>query len=102
VATPGARTIEELARFLQVAPASCVKTLIVEGRDGEAVALVVRGDHELNTVKAQKLAGVASPLRMASAEHVLRATGTEPGYVGVTGLKCRVYADYAALRSQTS
>jgi prolyl-tRNA synthetase len=97
VATPGARTIEELARFLQVAPASCVKTLIVEGRDGEAVALVVRGDHELNAVKAQKLAGVASPLRMASAEHVLRATGTEPGYVGVTGLKCRVYADYAAL-----
>jgi prolyl-tRNA synthetase len=97
VATPGARTIEELARLLQVAPARCVKTLIVEGRDGEAVALVVRGDHELNAVKAQKLAGVASPLRLASAERVLKATGTEPGYVGVTGLKCRVYADYAAL-----
>jgi prolyl-tRNA synthetase len=97
VATPGARTIEELARLLQVAPARCVKTLIVEGRDGEAVALVVRGDHELNAVKAQKLAGVASPLRLASAERVFKATGTEPGYVGVTGLKCRVYADYAAL-----
>jgi len=97
VATPGARTIEDLARFLKVPPARCIKTLIVEGSEGDAVALVVRGDHELNAVKAQKLAGVASPLRMASAERVLKATGTEPGYVGVTGLKCRVYADHAAL-----
>jgi prolyl-tRNA synthetase len=97
VATPGARTIEDLARFLKVAPARCIKTLIVEGSEGDAVALVVRGDHELNAVKAQKLAGVASPLKMASAERVLKATGTEPGYVGVTGLKCRVYADHAAL-----
>jgi prolyl-tRNA synthetase len=97
VATPGARTIEDLARFLKVPPARCIKTLIVEGSDGEAVALVVRGDHELNAVKAHKLAGVATPLRMASAERVLKATGTEPGYVGVTGLKCRVYADHAAL-----
>ena len=97
VATPGARTIEDLARFLKVPPARCIKTLIVEGSEGDAVALVVRGDHELNAVKAQKLAGVATPLRMASAERVLKATGTEPGYVGVTGLKCRVYADHAAL-----
>ena len=97
VATPGARTIEDLARFLKVPPARCIKTLIVEGSEGDAVALVVRGDHELNAVKAQKLAGVASPLRMASAERVLKATGTEPCYVGVTGLKCRVYADHAAL-----
>jgi prolyl-tRNA synthetase len=97
VATPGARTIEDLARFLKVPPARCIKTLIVEGSEGDAVALVVRGDHELNAVKAQKLAGVASPLRMASAERVLKATGTEPGYVGVTGLKCRAYADHAAL-----
>jgi prolyl-tRNA synthetase len=97
VATPGARTIENLARFLKVPPARCIKTLIVEGSEGDAVALVVRGDHELNAVKAQKLAGVASPLKMASAERVLKATGTEPGYVGVTGLKCRVYADHAAL-----
>jgi prolyl-tRNA synthetase len=79
-----------------VAPARCIKTLIVEGRDGDAVALVVRGDHELNAVKAQKLEGVASPLKMASVERVLKATGTEPGYVGVIGLKCRVYVDHAA------
>ncbi|TLZ07538.1 MAG: proline--tRNA ligase [Gammaproteobacteria bacterium] len=97
VPTPGARTIEDLARFLKVDPARCVKTLIVEGSGEQAVALVVRGDHELNAFKAQKLAGVASPLRMASAERVLRATGAEPGYVGVVGLECRVYADHSAL-----
>src|ERR1700733_12079431 len=97
VATPGARTIAELARQLNVAPARCVKTLIVAGSDGEAVALVVRGDHELNAVKAQKLPGVATPLTLASAEQVLRVSGTEPGYVGLVGLKCRVYADHSAL-----
>jgi prolyl-tRNA synthetase len=73
-----------------------VKTLIVEGTDGEVVALAVRGDHELNAVKAQKLPGVASPLALASAEQVLAATGTQPGYVGLVGLKCRIYADHAA------
>ena len=97
LATPGARTIEDLARFLKVEPSRCVKTLIVEGSDEPVVALVVRGDHELNAVKAQKFAGVASPLRLASAERVRSATGTEPGYVGVVGLKCRVYADHSAL-----
>jgi len=97
VPTPGARTIEDLARFLKVDPARCVKTLIVEGTDGAVVALVVRGDHELNAVKAQKLPGVASPLQLASAERVRAATGTEPGYVGLVGLKCRIYADHSAL-----
>ena len=97
VPTPGARTIAALAQFLHVEPARCVKTLIVEGSDAPVVALVLRGDHELNPVKAQKLPGVASPLRMASAERVREATGTEPGYVGLIGLKCRIYADHSAL-----
>jgi prolyl-tRNA synthetase len=96
VATPGARTIADLAAFLEVAPARCLKTLIVEGSEGGVVALALRGDHELNGLKALKLAGVATPLRMASAERVLEASGTEPGYVGVVGLKCRVYADHSA------
>ncbi len=97
VATPGARTIEDLARFLKVDPARCVKTLIVEGTEGAVVALVVRGDHELNQLKAQKLPGVASPLQLANAARVQAATGTEPGYVGLVGLECRIYADHAAL-----
>jgi prolyl-tRNA synthetase len=97
VATPGARTIADVARLLNIAPERCVKTLIVEGSDGEVVALALRGDHELNVVKAQKLAGVATPLRLASPERVLAATGTQPGYVGLVGLRCRVYADHSAL-----
>jgi len=98
VSTPGARTMEDLTRFLKVDAARCVKTLIVDGAtSGEVAALVVRGDHELNAVKASKLAGVASPLNLASAERVRAATGTDPGYVGPVGLKCRVYADHAAL-----
>ena len=97
VSTPGAKTIEDLSRFLKVAPARCAKTLIVDGADGGAVALVVRGDHELNAVKAQKLPGVASPLKMASAERVRKVTGTEPGYIGVVGVSCPMYADHAAL-----
>jgi prolyl-tRNA synthetase len=97
VATPGARTIADVARVLNVAPERCVKTLIVEGTDGQVVALALRGDHELNAAKAHKLAGVASPLRMASAERVLAATDTQPGYVGLVGLRCRLYADHSAL-----
>jgi prolyl-tRNA synthetase len=97
VPTPGARTMEELVRMLGVEAARCVKTLIVEGTGGGVVALAVRGDHELNAVKAQKLPGVASPLQLASAERVRAATGTEPGYVGLPGLKCPLYADHAAL-----
>jgi len=97
VATPGARTIEDVARFLEVDPTRCLKTLIVEGEDGAVVALLLRGDHELNALKAQKLEGVASPLRMASAARVLEATGTEPGYVGPVGFEGRIYADHSAL-----
>jgi len=97
VPTPNARTIADVAGFLDVDPARCVKTLIVEGTNDEVVALVVRGDHELNAVKAQKLERVASPLTLASPARVLAATGTEPGYVGLVGLKCRVYADHSAL-----
>jgi prolyl-tRNA synthetase len=97
VATPGVRTIEALSGFLGTPAAQCAKTLLVEGANGGVVALVLRGDHELNAVKAQKIAGVASPLRMASAEAVRAATGTEPGYVGPVGLAgCPVIADRSA------
>jgi prolyl-tRNA synthetase len=97
VATPGARTIDDLARFLKVAPSRTVKTLLVDGTDQDVVALVVRGDHELNATKAQKLPGVARPLHMASAELIARVTGTEPGFIGPVGFRGRVYVDHGAL-----
>ena len=98
VETPGVRTIAELSAFLKVSPQQCVKTLLVEGSKGDVVAMVLRGDHELNAVKAQKLAGVASPLRMASAERVRSATGSEPGSIGPVGFRGAVYVDHGAAR----
>ena len=96
VPTPNARTIAELSAQLGVSAAQCVKTLLVDGSETGVVALVIRGDHELNAVKAQKLPGVASPLRMANAERVRVATGTEPGFLGPIGFAGKVYVDYAA------
>jgi len=96
VPTPNTRTIAELSALLGVSPAQCVKTLLVEGSGGDVVALVIRGDHELNAVKSQKLAGVASPLRMAGAERVRAATGAEPGSLGPVGYPGKIYVDHAA------
>jgi prolyl-tRNA synthetase len=97
VATPGMKTIATVGAFLKTPPERCLKLLLVEATDGGAVALVLRGDHELNALKAQRLPGVASPLRMASAAAVRAASGSEPGYVGPLGLRCPVYADHSAL-----
>ena len=98
VSTPGTRTIDEVCAALRVSADRCLKTLLVAGSAGTPVALVLRGDHELNAVKAQKLDGVASPLRLASAAEVQAATGSEPGFIGPVGLDgVRIYADHAAL-----
>jgi prolyl-tRNA synthetase len=96
VSTPDARTIADIAALLRVDASSCVKTLLVDGSDGEVVALVIRGDHELNAVKSQKLPGVANPLRMSSADRVRKATGSEPGFIGPIGFAGKIYVDYAA------
>ncbi len=96
VHTPGTKTIAEVAAFLKIAPDRCVKTLLVEGLEGTVVALIVRGDHELNAVKAQKLPGVANPLKLASVAQVTQAAGCEPGFIGPVGLKVKVYADHSA------
>jgi len=98
VATPGARTIEQVCALLHSTAAQCLKTLVVAGTDQTPVVLLIRGDHELNAVKAQKLEGVATPLRMASAAEVRTATGSEPGFLGPVGLQgVRLYADHSAL-----
>ncbi|MGB5719967.1 MAG: proline--tRNA ligase [Woeseiaceae bacterium] len=94
VATPGIRSIDALCEFLDITPEQTLKTLIVEGTDGP-VALALRGDHELNTVKAQKIPGVASPLTMASAEAIIKATGSPPGFAGPIGLEIPVFYDHA-------
>jgi prolyl-tRNA synthetase len=96
ISTPNAHTIAELTEFLKVGAERTVKTLLVEGAEGAVIALVLRGDHELNALKAQKLPGVANPLRMASAERVRQATGCDPGSIGPIGFAGQIYVDHAA------
>ncbi len=97
VATPGVGTIEELAAFLNVDPASTIKTLVVVGEEENSlVALVLRGDHQLNAIKAEKLPGVASPLQMADAEVVKAACGAGFGSLGPVGLPIPVIVDRSA------
>lgn len=94
VDTPGTTTIEALCKLLDIRAEQTLKTLIVEGTEGP-VALVLRGDHELNAIKAGKLAGVSEPLTMADGKAVFEATGAKTGYAGPIGLKVPVYFDHA-------
>ncbi|MHB1677317.1 MAG: proline--tRNA ligase [Sulfuriferula sp.] len=90
IATPGKHSIDEVAAVLQVAPERMVKTLLVEAGDG-VVALLVRGDHQLNEVKAAKLIG--QEIRFASDTLVREVAGCGPGSIGPIGLVLRVIAD---------
>jgi len=85
VDTPKQRTIDEVSAFLTVTPQQCIKTLLVRGRDG-LVALCLRGDHEINEVKAGKLAELPDESVLASEEEIRAATGTRPGFIGPVGL----------------
>jgi len=101
VATPGVHSIEEVCAFLKVSAAQTLKTLIVLGevRDDKTqplVALVVRGDHELNDIKAEKLKGVASPLTFAPEARIKEELGVGVGSIGPVGLKISVIVDHSA------
>lgn len=96
VETPEQRTIEEVSQFLNIPPSSCVKTLLVEGSEGGFVALALRGDHELNEVKAQKLPQVASPLQFATPEQVQETCNAGIGSIGPLGLDIPLIADHSA------
>ncbi len=96
IPTPAIKTIEALCDSLGISAEQTLKTLIVEGNNGP-IALALRGDHELNAVKAQKIPGVASPLTMASPESIVKATGCGPGFVGPIGLDIPIYYDHATL-----
>lgn len=101
VATPDQHTIDEVAGFLSVAASDTVKTLIVLGSadNGDPpplVALVLRGDHSLNGLKAEKLAEVASPLTFAPAERLRAELGCGTGSIGPVGLNIAVVVDHSA------
>lgn len=90
--TPNQHSIEDVSQFLTVSGAQCLKTLIVKGEEG-LVALLLRGDHELNKIKAEKIEGVASPLEFAAEEDILRTCHCKPGSIGPFGLTIPIIAD---------
>ncbi len=96
VETPNVHTIAELAAFLGITSEACLKTLLVEGEDGDLVVLAVRGDHDLNVIKAEALDEVRKPLTMASAERIASRFGCEPGSLGPVGVEIPVIVDQAA------
>ena len=97
VDTPSQHSIEQVSQFLNVSETSILKTLIVEGEEKDGlVALVIRGDHTLNAVKAEKLEPVASPLRMADESKIKKLIGCEPGSLGPVGINMTVIADHSA------
>ncbi|WP_420590589.1 proline--tRNA ligase [Bacterioplanoides sp.] len=100
VDTPNAKTIDELVEQFGLAIEKTIKTLIVRGEADEdgnqpLIALLVRGDHELNEIKAEKLEGVANPLQFAGEEEIRAAVGAGPGSLGPVGMNIRIVADRA-------
>ncbi|MEL0082574.1 MAG: proline--tRNA ligase [Gammaproteobacteria bacterium] len=98
VATPGKQSVEEVAELLQLPLSSILKTLLVKGEETPVVALLLRGDHELNEIKAAKLPQLASPFELATAAEIKAAAGCAAGSVGPVGLAVPIIADYAALQ----
>ena len=95
VATPGVKTIAELCAFLKVPAERTVKAVVVDGAAGQPVLLMVRGDHELNLVKAGKLEQVKKPVTFAQVEAIRGLFGADPGSLGPVGFKGVVVADRA-------
>jgi len=94
VDTPNAKTIEELVAQFDLPMDKTVKTLVVKGaEEGQLVALLVRGDHELNDIKAEKLDAVAAPMEFASEEEIRQAIGAGPGSLGPVGLPIPIVID---------
>ncbi len=94
--TPGLYTIEDLAKSTSVDIRQCLKTLVADAEDGGLVAMVLRGDHELNVVKAEKLEAVAVPFRLADREKIKSVLGNDIGSIGPIGLKIQTYVDRSA------
>ena len=95
-ATPGMTTIDDLAEQLGIAAQQSIKTLLAKDEQGSLVALVVRGDHRLNAIKAAKLPGMASPLVLAEPDEVRDTLGAGFGSLGPVGAHIRVVVDHTA------
>lgn len=96
IATPNQHSIEDVCNFLNVDPKQTIKTLIIKGVNDTLIALALRGDHELNTVKVQKLEGVAEPFEFANEKEILTKLNCKPGSIGPLDLNIPILVDHAA------
>jgi len=95
VNTPDKRTVDDVAECLNTPPKHIVKTLLVVGDTDPIIALLLRGDHELNTIKVEKLPQIASPLTMVSTAQAQEAIGCAPGSIGPVGLSIPIIGDHS-------
>ena len=93
VNTPGQHSIEEVSQFLNIPMQQCLKTLIVKGDGDTLVALLLRGDHELSPIKAEKIDGIFAPLTFANDSEISQNCHCKPGSIGPVNLDMKIIAD---------
>jgi prolyl-tRNA synthetase len=96
VATPTQKTCEDVAALLKIPLTTTSKLIVVHGREGGLVMIALRGDHQLNALKAEKHPLVKAPLTLASDAEIQAAFGAAPGFLGPCGIKLPLLADHAA------
>jgi len=92
--TPNQKTIEEISKFLNINTNQCLKTLIIKSEDDGLIALVLRGDHELNRAKTEKLSGVMKPLTFANNDEIMSTIGCDAGSIGPINISIPIYIDH--------
>ncbi len=100
VATPDQKSIEQVSEHLKTDPAQCVKLLMVKSSDDGVIAIAIRGDHELNPVKAEKIESVKSPLEFADDKEISDIADSAAGFIGPINLQCPLIADHAVIDMQ--
>ena len=92
--TPNTKDIASLCKLLKVEPKDTVKTLLLKG-EKKPIAVVLRGDHQLNIIKAAKISGISIPVTMADEKEIKKSTGYDFGYIGPIDLGLEIYYDHA-------
>lgn len=92
--TPNQKTIEEISKFLNINTNQCLKTLIIKSEDDGLIALILRGDHELNRTKTEKLSSVMKPLTFANNDEIMSTIGCNAGSIGPINISIPIYIDH--------
>ena len=92
--TPNQKTIEEISKFLNINTNQCLKTLIIKSEDDGLIALILRGDHELNRTKTEKLSNVMKPLTFANNDEIMSTIGCDAGSIGPINISIPIYIDH--------